>query len=219
MYCFLYLPLFLRLLFVQNSLYNHDNLEKESGRLITFDGLDGTGKSTLIGMFRQKNVETIDSPPNWMKPFRQSFDDSGLESRFLFYANGNVWVDKNIIRPKVSNGETVLLDRSWLSTLAAHELRGLSGEFLEMGFDLARKCTKPEMCYIIHVEKEERKKRLVHRLNINETDKQNMAYENSMEPSYKKWAGLLDWNITIFENSQLTPNEAFEQLSDLILRK
>lgn len=194
-------------------------MEKIKGNLYTFDGLDGTGKSTLVDMFCQNNIDSVSSPPDWMKPFRQSFDDSGLESRFFYYAAGNIWIDKNVIQPTLEKDGIVIMDRSWLSTLAAHELRGLPEEFLEIGLDMAKKSTKPEMCYIIHVDKEERKRRLIGRFNINETDRQNMAFEKAMEPAYEKWADRLGWRITFFDNTKLTKNEAFEQLSDLIIRK
>jgi len=194
-------------------------LENKTGFLYTFDGLDGTGKSTLLGLFNGQKINTLNTPPDWMKPYRQSFDESGLESRFLYYASGNVWLDKNITRPLLEKGEIVLLDRSWLSTLAAHELRGLSEEYLRIGLDMAKTCVKPETCYIIHVDKEERKKRLLQRFNINETDKQNMAFEDTMEPAYEKWADRLGWRISFFDNSNITQEEAFNGLSDLILRK
>jgi thymidylate kinase len=184
--------------------------------IYTFDGLDATGKSTILGIFKKNNTTVVNSPPDFMRPLRQNFDNGDLESRFFYYVLGNIWVDRNILRLSLDKNDPVLVDRSILSTLAAHELRGLSKESLDIGFYLAKTCIKPKTCFIIHVEKEERKRRLFGRTNLDEIDRQNIAFEETMEPTYEKWANLLGWDITYFDNSKFTPEEAYKNLLTII---
>ncbi|MPN30816.1 hypothetical protein SDC9_178287 [bioreactor metagenome] len=49
-------------------------------------------------------------------------------------------------------------------------------------------------------------------------DQQNMAFEDTMEPTYLKWAERLGWRTEIFDNTNLTIEEAYKKLFDLIVR-
>jgi len=192
------------------------NIEHNSN-IYTFDGLDATGKTTLLNLFKQENVKVVASPPDCIKQYRSDFDKEDLESRFLYYIFGNIWIDRNILKPSLDENCPVLVDRSMLTTLASHELRGLSEQYLEIGFNYAKTCIKPRTCYIIHVNKEERFERLSKRVYFDEIDKQNLAFEETMEPKYQKWADRLGWNVLFFDNSGLTPKEAYQKLSRQIL--
>lgn len=187
-------------------------------KIYTFDGLDATGKSTILNIFKKENIKVINSPPECIKSYRQSFDQGDLESRFFYYLLGNIWIDKNILQPSLNSDEEeiILIDRSVLSTLAAHELRGISEESLEVGFNIAKTFVKPRTSFIIHVETEKRLQRLFKRSNIDEIDRQNINFENTMEPTYRKWASRLGWEVLFFDNSDFTPEEAHQKLSELL---
>ena len=60
--------------------------------------------------------------------------------------------------------------------------------------------------------------RLFKRSNIDEIDRQNINFENTMEPTYQKWANRLGWEILFFDNSDFTPEEAHQKLSELLLK-
>ena len=90
---------------------------KENIKYVTFDGLDATGKSTLIDSIqRSTKAEVIKSPPEWMRPAREKFDSTSIELRFLYYFFGNVWIDKYRLRYLLNDpkNDLILQDRSLL---------------------------------------------------------------------------------------------------------
>jgi thymidylate kinase len=188
----------------------------------TFDGLDATGKSKLIELIqRDAGAQVVKTPPEWMRPIRSKFDNTTkIETRFLYYSFGNVWVDRFQLRPKLANSSEgiILQDRSWLSTLSAHEARGLSPCWLRIGALIARCCQKPDVPIILHVEANERHKRLAERGLCNRTDQENLLLENQMESGYIRWAHSIDWTPQMFDNTSFSEEEAKVHLLDIIRR-
>lgn len=186
----------------------------------TFDGLDATGKQTITDLLQATHrAQIIHTPPEWMKPIRRVFDKSNVNVRFIYYAYGNLWTDRKLLRPTLEGAgdyDTILQDRSWLSTLAAHELRGVAKQFLLVGTFLARTCVRPSVSLIIHVDKKERHQRLKQRGFLAPSDRENLKYEDSMEQGYQKWGMVLNWKTTKFDNTNLTPEESSSIIFDLI---
>lgn len=197
-------------------------MNKERPKFVTFDGLDATGKTTLIKIMRSKiDSIAIQSFPTWMKPVREKFDDREIEIRFLYYAFGNLWADRFLLRPLINNSseaKVILQDRSWLTTLSSHELRGLSRGWLHMGLKMAKSSVKPDISFILHVDPEVRRERLENRGLITKTDLQNLQYENEMENGYFSWAGRLEWTPSLFDNTERNPIEACDALINYITK-
>ncbi len=192
----------------------------ERAKFVTFDGLDATGKTTLTEMLHSRlDAVILKTPPEWIRPLRDTFNKQKVEMRFLYYAFGNLWVDRFILRPILDHGiedKIVLQDRSWLSTLSAHELRGISKKWLDMGVNLAKSSVKPDISLILHVDPEVRYERLMGRGIVYPTDLQNLKYENQMEDKYFQWAGKLEWNPKGFNNTSYTPLQACDALTRYI---
>jgi thymidylate kinase len=184
---------------------------------ITFDGLDCTGKGTLIEKLRSSfDVAVVQSPPPSLRKYRHLLDDlpHDLRLRFVFYMFGNILANKQIIQLRTELADLLILqDRSSLSTLAAHEVRGLSKFWLNLGANIASNFITPDKALIIHVDKLERQKRLEHR-GMNRIDKENLCYDSAMEFGYAKWAKNLGWNLEWFDNTQYTgmPQQSLEAL-------
>jgi len=195
-------------------------MNTERTHFVTFDGLDATGKTTLTEMLQSRlDAVVLKTPPDWIRPLRETFNRQKVEMRFLYYAFGNLWVDRFVLRPFLDHkneGGLVLQDRSWLSTLSAHELRGMSRKWLDMGVRLARMSVKPDISLILHVDPTVRYERLMGRGLVNKTDLQNMEYENQMENKYFQWAGRLEWNPNRFDNTNYDPINACEALARYI---
>jgi len=105
------------------------------GKLIVFEGIDGSGKSTLCkGVFKyldSKGIACISTfePTNgrWGKLLRKSFSGQRLnpkEELELFIRDREEHV-KDIIIPSMLEGKTVLCDRYYLSTIAYQGARGI----------------------------------------------------------------------------------------------
>jgi len=196
-------------------------MNTERMQFVTLDGLDATGKTTLTEMLQSRlDAMVLRTPPDWIRPLREMFNKQRVEMRFLYYAFGNWWVDRFVLKPFLdhkSEGKLVLQDRSWLSTLSAHELRGISKTWLDIGVKLAKMSVKPNISLILHVDPVVRYERLTKRGLINETDLQNMQYESQMEDKYFQWAGKLEWNPILFDNTNYNPTGACEALAKYIL--
>lgn len=191
-------------------------MNSERVRFITFDGLDATGKTTLTEMLQPRlDAVILRTPPDWIRPLREFFNSQRVEMRFLYYAFGNLWVDRFCLRPFLDHGtesKLVLQDRSWLSTLSAHELRGMPKNWLDMGVRLARSSVRPDISLILHVDSKVRHERLIGRGMVSTADLQNLKYEEQAEDKCFQWAGRLEWNPNRFNNTDFSPTGACEAL-------
>lgn len=104
------------------------------GKLIVFEGIDGTGKSTHINRLKEKleergvRVVTGYEPTHgqWGKKLRESASTGRLpieEEVSLFLKDRQEHVE-NVIAPALARGEWVLLDRYYLSMMAYQGARG-----------------------------------------------------------------------------------------------
>jgi thymidylate kinase len=186
----------------------------------TVDGLDATGKSTLIKRLSDEaNVVCVKSPPQWMNGLRKVFDSLNANIRFHFYALGNLWIDRYLIKPLINDTNFsgfIVQDRSWLSTFSAHELRKTDPDLLQKGLQYARKSTEPNLSLIIHVDREERLRRLYGRNFITNIDKENIKFEEKMEEGYFNWGRKLGWNTIVFNNTEKDINQAYLRLKEII---
>lgn len=111
-------------------------MEKRSGRLIVFEGIDGTGKSTQIQFLhhslRQRNIPSITTrePTDGQYGqriralYRNRQTVSREEELSLFLADRNDHVT-TLIGPALDSGQVVLCDRYFLSTAAYQGALGL----------------------------------------------------------------------------------------------
>lgn len=104
------------------------------GKLVTFCGLDGSGKTTMIEALKQKfsnpyiTKQPTDSVRN-SKIFRNYMDcekHTGFEYRSLSFlaASDRIQHSNQVILPKLKKGEIVISDRYYYSCLANLRARG-----------------------------------------------------------------------------------------------
>ncbi len=189
-------------------------MNTERGRLYNVEGLDAAGKSTLAKELQKEfdGVMTY-SPPDWMRPYRTFFNTSPADIRFLYYAYSNFWVDRVIVRPLLErDGRYVFQDRTWLTTLSAHEDMGTSRILLRLGLTLAKAATRPDIAFIIHVDNAERRQRMMSRNVITPDDITSLENQDEMEKSLVSWSNRLRWKTVIFDNTHFTPDLAREEL-------
>lgn len=91
------------------------------GRLIVIEGMDGTGKSTLVvGLAEALGAVALATPPAGLRPVRATLDDLYTPcrtARQLLYAS-TVLLAATEIRACLAAGQDVVLDRYWASTMA-----------------------------------------------------------------------------------------------------
>lgn len=191
-------------------------MSKENGGFYTYDGLDATGKSSIVKTLQEDySGILLRCPPEWMKAYRAKVEHAPIGIRFMFYAVGNLWVDKMFLQPQMEKQpeQLFLQDRSWLTTLVSHENRGIAPVWLRIGEQLAKQGTKPDTAFIIHVDRDERERRMMSRGEITDSDRLNLKYDREFDIKYIDWAARLDWKSTLFDNTHFSKDEACGILS------
>lgn len=108
------------------------------GGLIAVEGIDGTGKSTLVARLAERlrarggevvtSKEPTDGP--WGRILRRSATEGRLgpeEELEMFLKDRREHV-RDLILPALGRGAVVILDRYYFSTIAYQSLRGLDAE-------------------------------------------------------------------------------------------
>ncbi len=139
-----------------------------SGRVIAFEGVDGAGKSTVLGLvadhLRDQGVHVVlprIGKQHSSKPIREirqlTRDRTNLDlcprTELLLYAAREAQVLDQLVRPALAEGATVLLDRSMLTpvVLGAHG-RGLDLRSCEAIAAEASAGLAPDLTLIFDVE-------------------------------------------------------------------
>lgn len=124
--------------------------ESRTGKLIVFEGTDGTGKSTQMNLLasvlhdRKIAVVTTCEPTNgkYGQKIRALYTDRNkvsLEEELdLFIADRKEHV-KTLLEPALANGKIILCDRYYLSTIAYQGAAGLDPAYI-----LSRNSFAPE---------------------------------------------------------------------------
>lgn len=140
-------------------------MQRGHGKLIVFEGIDGSGKSTQMGHLLERltkenvNAAMISySDQAWFREAyvkQPSFSDLHHEVEFFAWAF-NTLVNQCII-PLLHEGKVVLVDRYSLSYLAYQSFHGVDQE--RLASKLMRNAPNPELLIILEVSLETALKR------------------------------------------------------------
>lgn len=134
-----------------------------AGRFITFEGGEGSGKSTqvrhLAGRLRELGIEVVLTREPGGSPFAEKLrtfildpetpEHSALSEALLFYAARADHLDKTI-RPALNAGAWVICDRFSDSTrVYQSEAGGLPGEVLDVLEQMVVDPTTPDLTFIL----------------------------------------------------------------------
>lgn len=175
--------------------------------LYAIEGLDGSGKSSVINLLREDNEVVFKTPPMDIERYREEFDKKTIEERFDFYMAGVAMVSAGAI---IYPAKRVFCDRYVLTTLSAHEAMGKKiGTFDIL---LAKTVLSPKKTFLLTVSEEKRMDRLEKR-GANATDVANNSINDKILLGYRKWAKKLGHDLVEIDTSDLT----IEQVKNLIL--
>lgn len=141
------------------------NEELHQGILITFCGLDGCGKTTMINLLAEylKNnfidvVLTKQPTKNlresaMFRTFMDAEDNSSYDYRALSLcaASDRIQHTNKYIIPLLGNGETVISDRYYYSCVANHRARGYDDQWI---YEIASYIQKPNYSFFLDVDVE-----------------------------------------------------------------
>ena len=133
------------------------------GKVITFCGLDGCGKSSMIKMiteaFRERGIEFIvtKQPTDAMRnteifrTFMDCPDNSAYEYRSLslMAAADRIQHANKIILPALKKGKTVICDRYFYSCLANLRARGYTND--EWIYEISENIIQPDVAFFLDV--------------------------------------------------------------------
>jgi len=154
--------------------------EKYIGKLITFCGLDGSGKTTLINMLeeylKKKDVTAVltKQPTDayrkaeMFRTYMDKEDHAAYDYRALSLsaAADRIQHTNKFIMPLLENGEVVISDRYFYSCLANHRARGYNDPWI---YEVARHIQQPDYAFFIDIDVETAIKRI--RERTDEKDK------------------------------------------------
>ncbi len=133
-----------------------------NGLLITFCGLDGCGKTTMLTKLRkdlEKNrvVFVTKQPTNAVRnsPIFRTYMDSPDHSQYdyrslsLLAASDRLQHSNKVIEPQLLNGNIVISDRYYYSCLANLRARGFETD--QWIYEIARSIIKPNVSFFFDV--------------------------------------------------------------------
>ena len=143
------------------------------GRFLVFEGLDGSGKSTLIKLLdlelRQKGIRTRLTREPGGTPLaedirrillRTDAEVPAPETELLLYSASRAQHVARVIKPALESGEWVLCDRFSASTVAFQcYARGLSRDHVNWLNHFAEQGSSPDLTFLVDVTVDESSRR------------------------------------------------------------
>lgn len=151
-----------------------------TGKFIVIEGLDATGKSTLVEKLTERlNATLLQCPPRLAAPelskcdLRSYFDDRPPAQRRAYYRAANLIASEQAVAA-LKNGH-VVMDRYWPSTVAFAALDEDSDFGQEWQGHYPPELREPDAIILLTVNEENRAKRLNGRGNPATAEERNLA--------------------------------------------
>ena len=170
-------------------------LNKTNGKLITFCGLDGCGKTTMIKKLmwdlKCDNVFLTKQPTDYVRNsdiFRTYMDNPNHDaydyrSLSLLAASDRVQHVNKVIRPELENGKIVISDRYIYSCLANLRARGYEND--KWLYEISESIIKPDVAFFFDLPVETAIERV--RSRENEKDRYiDMELQHRLREEYIK---------------------------------
>ena len=196
----------------------------KSPMLIVFEGIDGSGKTTLSKMLfsylKKKKYNTVwfrePSDSKWGKKIRdlaQSKDSIPLEQELNYFIEDRKINVKINIKPALKNNKIVILDRYYFSTACYQGARGMNIEnIIKINKEFA---SEPDIIFVIDVDV----KTALSRIKKNRRSKAKLFEKKKfLEKVRKNYLNLNNKNIQLIDgNNDL--NTVFKDIKNSIIIK
>ncbi len=177
---------------------------------IVIEGMDGSGKSTIIKRIKERQFYVTFTPGNEIGTIRKYYDGAPLIARTLYYLSSVVYVTKKEIIPNLDSN--IVCDRYIVSTIAYH--RALAQFYkccaneTKLLSDLIdtlvsnKEIILPDLTIYLEVNQDEIKNRIKKRETNNLTDRlvQKVEFFNLLEKEYKLWLPKYSKEVKIIRN-------------------
>ena len=163
------------------------------GKLIVFEGIDGCGKSTQLKRvataLRQRGLDPVvtreptDGP--WGRKIRamaQSGQAVSPETELEWFFEDRRDHMKEVVRPALAEGRTVLSDRSYISTVAYQGARGLDAK--KILADSEAEFEKPDVVLVFELTPEAGLARVAARGGTTEPVFENLPFQERVAAAF-----------------------------------
>ena len=202
------------------NFYEH----KKSGKLITFCGLDGSGKSTMLRKLwcylDQRGCDLIltKQPTDFVRqsaifrtymdsPVHDNYDSRSLS---LLAASDRVQHTNRVIIPELKEGKIVLSDRYFYSCLANLRARGYEND--QWIYDVASSIAKPDLAIFLDTSVETAVTRVRNRLDEKERYI-DMDLQYKLREQYRI---IAEENNCLLVSSELGEDETFAIIKEAV---
>lgn len=200
-----------------------DSNSKKRGIFICIEGLDATGKTTLVdSLAKEISATKLKSPPTIQVPalqgpsdIRSYFDEKNPIIRRAYYRSANLFASE-IARSEIEDGSNVVMDRYWASTVAYSALDCIDW-FHQWQGRYPEELIVPDLTILLTVNEEIRLQRL-HGRNQQITPEEHVI--SSSEHSERRQMILSAYrsfpNIFEIDTSGLSPDQVLEKCIEVI---
>ncbi len=194
------------------------------GKLITFCGLDGSGKTTMIDLLEKHLISSeqrcviVKQPTKDIRTFplfRASIDHSyseGIDYRAvsMLCAADKLQHTTKVIEPLLEDGYTVISDRYYYSSLANLIAYGFYDE--KWIYEISANITKPDFAFFLSVDTD----LAVKRVHARENEKGRFIDLNTQKRLDKAYSEIALCNDGIIIDCNNNISDAFEQIKNTI---
>jgi len=201
------------------------------GRLITFEGIDGSGKSTQIGMLENELKKLGVAFKTFREPGGTDLsekirtillDKKNIElistAESLLFAAARAQLTTEQIKPAIEKGEFVICDRFTDSTIAYQGYgRGVDIEQLETINYIATAGLTPDITFILDISPESAAERM-------EAEASDRMEETGVDFFRRIRAGyceIKDQNMNRYRliDGEQTPENVFKEIKEIIIKQ
>lgn len=169
-------------------------------RFITFEGIDGSGKSTQIKLLddylsgkgakvfltKEPGEGKLGEAIRTMILARRDIEVKPYEELFLFCADRAHHV-REVIQPKLEDGYTVICDRYYDSTLAYQGFgRGIPHDFVFNNAKSSSLGVEPDITFFLSIPVEQALLRLKNRGRNNRMDEEPLEFHSRVDRGYRE---------------------------------
>jgi len=200
----------------------------KKGILITFEGIDGSGKTTQINALIQRLQEAGMSYRLFREPggteIGEKIRDILLDKKnenmlnvteLLLYSASRYQLTVSEIIPALEAGNVVICDRFYDSTTAYQGYgRGIDLDFIYRLNDIATNSVTPDKTFILDIDLEERRKRLGKK-NLDRLERETLEFHRKVRMGFLKMAEQNPERFIVLDGNQ-APDELSKKIWNVI---
>lgn len=199
-----------------------------NGKLITFEGIDGSGKTTQINLLKEYLIKNdyniiVLREPGGTK-VGEKIRDILLDNRnkinpiteALLYASSRAELVSEIIIPSLKSGKIVILDRFVDSSIAYQGYaRGIGIDTIRAVNNIAILGLKPDLTIFLDIKPEEAIKRVSHRQYRDRLEEENVDFYKKVYTGYMYLIKERPERFTVIDGKQSVSEVQYNIIKEL----